>query len=552
MRPSGRPGELFAAFSRITAKCFSDNRLLSCPTLSKAPNYGQVLRRFLLSTPVRPLSFFSALRIGVRYILTNGGHLAFLLLSLVYLRLLRWKLPEKALLQAEKKLLIIDSFAVLPKIAQEGSYQELYLPGLASTAMEAGHEVVQFHRLYGSRNPVVLWRACKALASSSQGVLEAHLFTTADWARLFWHCLCYPFALRKLIRSLTPYPQYSPESYIREALVRTAGQCVILGEARRLAGYRLNLLLAAKPFACPAATQKRSSVTIVSWYENQTINKCLQRGLADAESKSRRHVPVIGAQLFLWPDTLLNNHPDDSETALGLTPDRILVNGAHFLPESTHQNYAVGPSLRYRELFTADIAAASRTQNLTGTRSQPSAKQNNWGPGSDFPPLLVLLSYHSEEVRRVLQMLLPLANKGTLIFYKFHPATQPERFITWLPPSPSLIKGSLKDALKNIQNYEGIVLGSGSGSLAEAVVYGIPVLTIKDSSDVPGLSLEYLPEYGKGILWDAISTAEDVEKVLKELMTEHTRPDREALRANFRTLLFSEPTPARIRQDFGL
>ena len=46
MRPKDRPGELFAAFSRISAAAFQDERLLSCPTLSKAPNYGNVLRRF--------------------------------------------------------------------------------------------------------------------------------------------------------------------------------------------------------------------------------------------------------------------------------------------------------------------------------------------------------------------------------------------------------------------------------------------------------------------------------------------------------------------------
>ena len=556
MRPVDRAGELFAAFSRVISTAFQDDRLISCPTLSKAPNYGNVLRRFLLRAPKQPMRLTDFCRIVLRYALTNGLHLCFMLLGTLFLRLLKWTPPRclerEALRSPQKPLFIIDTFAVLPKVAQDRAFQELYMPGLAEEAARCGREVVHLYRLYGSRDPRLLWRAFKALAGKGNGLTELHLLNLRDWLGLIIHAALYPLSLCRLIYSLRHYPADSPESFIREALIRTAGQCVIIGEARRLAARRLGLRLASLPpygngSIVPeqdGQMRRTPPVTVASWYENQTLNKAFQRGLALAEDQTGRHVPVIGAQLFIWPDTLLNNHPDDAEVRFRLTPDKVLVNGPHFLPATTRQSYAVGPSLRYGYLFSAESAE-------TQDSAVPADGEKQQDATFDAKPLLVLLSYHPDEIRRVLLLVLPLAQQGRALVYKFHPATRPEDFSALLPPRPTMAAPSLKEALRRA----GAVLGSGSGSLAEAVTQGIFVLNVEDPAGMPGLGLNYLPEYGEGILWASVRHTEDVEKALaaaRDVQAQSSAQTRRDRIRTFRDLLFTEPTPERIREAFGL
>ena len=553
MRPAGKPGELFAAFSRINARAFTGDSLLSCPLLSKAPNYGDILRRFLTAAPIKPLTALELARAAFSYCVTNGGHLLFLLLSRLYLSLLGWKMPAcltpGTLRQNGSRLFIIDSFALLPGIAEKGRFQEGYLPGLWEEIQAQGHQPVRLYRLYGSRHPKVLWQAMQTMVRSGDGITEAHLFTWTDWLALCRHCLTYPFALRGLIRSLDHFPPSSPEAYIREALLRTAGQNILSGEARRLAGLRLGLLLATIPAApttssviAPAAPgtsptasstaspapQNNSGSCLISWYENQTVDKALHRGLTQAEGRTKRHIPSLGAQLFIWPDTLLNNHPDDAEAALGLTPDRILVNGPFFMPEESRQPYAVGPALRYGHVFTQAVEP--------GKAASPAL------------PLLALLSYHPDETRRVLDLLLPLVRKGLSVHYKFHPATRPTDYAASLPDKPVLVSGALTQALSEA----GAVIGAGSGSLAEAAALGVPVLAVQDPSGIPGLDLQYLPPLGQGQLWEHVRTAQDIEPALERLHAFRASPDHSALTHAFRDQIFTKPTPEAIREVFLL
>ena len=563
MRPEKKPGELFAAFSRITARAFGNDRLLSCPALSKAPNYGDVLRRFLTAAPLTPLSWKERLHIVIFYCLANGGHLLFLLLSRLYLALLGWKRPTclhwESLRRNESSLFIIDTFALLPGIADKQRFQEGYLPGLWEAAQESGRTPVRLYRLYGSRHPKTLWAAMRVLAQNGDGITEAHLLTWQDWLALCRHVVAYPFALAGLIRSLQGHSPDTPEAYIRDALLRTAGQNILTGEARRLAGLRLGLLLAEAPLTQPAPGEvgemrqtpdagtgigQPAGPLLVSWYENQTVDKALQRGLSQAEAHTLRHVPSIGAQLFIWPDTLLNNHPDDGEATLGLTPERILVNGPYFLPEGSVQNYSVGPSMRYGHLFVPLPAARTGED---ATRPLPFPQAEGAAPRQQ-QPLLALLSYHPDETRRVLDLLLPLAKKGYPVQYKFHPATRPGDYAASLPENPVLITGALVHALARA----GAVIGAGSGSLAEAAALGVPVLDVQDPSDISGLDLQYLPPLGKGRLWEAVRVQEDIEAALERLLAFKNTPEHAALALAFRDQLFTEPTPEAVREAFGL
>ena len=534
MRPFGRQKILFAAYSAIGAKAFINDRLISCPVLSKAPGYGQVLRRFILQLPLDAITPLLLLRIYLRYILTNAGHFLFLVMSACFLRLSGWQTPHA--LSASCSLVIIDTFALLPKIAAERSYAERYLPGLSEAAREHGHQPLYLYRFYGSRNPIVLWKAMKVLGAGGGGFFEAHLFTPGDWFRLIWHCLAYPVALFRLVRDLRPFAEGTAESYIRNALIKTAGQCILIGESRRIAALRLGTLLAARPVGAKAQ--------VVSWYENQTVNKAFQRGLTQARKKSGRHVPVTGAQLFPWSPAFLNNHPDDEEVALGLTPDRVLVNGPFFLPEASRQTYAPGPSLRYVDVYAPFSPLCSRQDRLRESTGRT---------------LLVLLPHDPEETRHVLAIALPLAvnrarerpvDRAWNVIYRFHPAADSLAFRALLPPKPVIAGQSLKASLEVVWRTGGAVLGSGSGSLAEAASLGVPVLVVAPVSGIPELDFSCLPEYGKGILWENVRHPAEVNAAFAGLQS------RELERAQharlFRDMLFTEPTRCSLARAFGL
>ncbi|MDR1685617.1 MAG: hypothetical protein LBR82_04120 [Desulfovibrio sp.] len=565
MRPEGRPGELFAAFSRINARAFRDDRLVSCPVLSKSPDNGDVLRHFLAPGPRRPRGPLFLPVTVLRYAAANVGHLLFMLCTALFIRLLHFPMPAalrtrtgsrsaNETANADGELLILDTFAVLPSLAREGAYRELYLVGLEDAVRAAGRETLTLSRLYGSRDPRVLWKALRVLARKGDALIEVHLLTCGDWARLVLHMLLYPVSLARLVRSLNK-PE---EECIREALIDCAGQCVLIGESRRLAARRLAFLLSSEnSLQSPNATAAPAHpARIISWYENQTVNKAFQRGLAQAENEGARHVRVTGAQLFIWPDNLLNNHADDVEAELGLVPDCVLVNGPYFLPAHSRQNYAVGPALRYGDIFRSGVHRAGDGNAGCGAGNDPRTPQISRaayagkGPRSRHTsPVLVLLSYHPEETRRVLRLVQPAATDNPAAFaYRFHPATRIEDFASLLPPGARLDRGPLRESL----DAAGAVIGAGSGALVEAAAVGIPVLAVEDPSGIPGLGLNYLPPYGKGALWESVRNPEEIAPALAGLRARLTDPERPAEVRAFRDLLFCEPTPERIRDSFNL
>ena len=513
MHVKGRMKELFDAFSRIGARAFENPRLVSCLMLSKAPHYDHVLRRFLIQAPVRPVSFLQAFDFILRYYLKNLWQYLLLLAARIALFSSGWK--ASPLSKGTSPSLVIDSFLLVPKVVERKRFTEVYLPGLAEEAEKQGWYPVYFFRFHGFSNPRILAKTFKILLDHPVNALtDLHLFTFGDWLRLLWHVLAYPVAHWRLIRSLRDPGFESPEAYIRAALVHCLPTNFLTGEIRRIAGRRLGEKLDAK-------------ARIVSWHENRTGNKAFYLGLSEAEEKTGRHIPVTGAQLYTWPDALLSSHPDDAEIPLRLTPDRVLVSGPYYMPSASTQKYAPGPSLRYQGLF----------EKINGKPPAP-------GPEK---PVLVLLTAHLVEVERVLTMVRDAKLAENPVF-KFHSTTRVEDFHYLLPTAPSLASGSLYTALEETS----VVVGCGSPDLAEAAALGVPVVAVEDITGIPGLDLNYLPEAGRGNLWQGVRRPEDMPGAIAVLKESLSDPERAARVKAFRDLIFTEPTPGKIVEAFDL
>jgi hypothetical protein len=96
-----------------------------------------------------------------------------------------------------------------------------------------------------------------------------------------------------------------------------------------------------------------------------------------------------------------------------------------------------------------------------------------------------------------------------------------------------------------------IVLGNGTGSLVEAIALGIPVIDIQSQSV---LHHTFMPEAGKGVLWDQAVEAKEVARLVSKFQkslesnSSRLRKEGELIKSN----LFSAPTDKLIGQAFQL
>ena len=96
-----------------------------------------------------------------------------------------------------------------------------------------------------------------------------------------------------------------------------------------------------------------------------------------------------------------------------------------------------------------------------------------------------------------------------------------------------------------------IVIGGGSGSQVEASALEIPVIDIQEPYK---FSYNFIPEIGRGILWDRAADAEGVTRIVdrfqKTLRLSPLQLREEGDR--LKSVYFSEPTDELIGQAFEL
>ena len=548
MYPQGKSKELFEAISRVNKEAYASTIHLANHVLSKTPCCGLLERYELGAAPPH----FTRMQMAGRVFRTWGVHLAVIGLMILarFAQASAGLNNSRELGKKGRKVTVVDIFILARKVLDEKRFKDNYLPGLPEALAKKGHSTVILARFYGTRNP----RCLKKLFSILKGhnipvITEYELFRFCDWLALLKFGFLFPLQTLRLAMRLGQDERLyqlahkssckkeggckcppSPLAYISSALIQCLGQNYMSGEARRLAARRLAALL-------PEGSR------VISWYENQVVDKCFYRGLHEAGAD----VFTIGAQLLTWPSNLLNNHADSADGQHGAAPDLVLVNGPYFLPDLAEEavskedfsvevpgarpyypypggpEYRIGPALRYKDLFETEI--------------EPDRSA----------PVLMLLSYHPVETERVLQLAKPLAEKGVKLALRFHPATNWQAFAHLLPVNYSLAGGPIQSALEGAS----LVVGAGSGTLAEAVCMGLPVIAVEPED---GTGLNYLPDYGKGELWDSISRADGFFPACDRLwgVLEREPVLRQEKIKVFRSLMFTKPTEEAIIQAFEL
>ena len=160
--------------------------------------------------------------------------------------------------------------------------------------------------------------------------------------------------------------------------------------------------------------------------------------------------------------------------------------------------------------------------------------------------ILVILPYFDHATKNTLE-LVSKVDWPVPVAIKFHPtmdwknykAIIPEKFLITSDPISQLLKKTL------------IAVGQSTGALIEAGALGIPSIDIQCPEK---FSHFYMPETGKGILWDQAKNAKEIERLIKQFQ-KTLKENSEQLKEEgekMKSFCFSDPTEEAINQAFEL
>ncbi len=488
--------------SEVNMVAYQDKFLLPNQVLSKNPFSNNFLRRFLNNEEPRQLSAGSVVIKFLFYYLKNLRKFVLYLIEFIvyYLHPLRFRLSRNC-----DELILLDTFFLFEKIKTSDNYIDSYFTGVKDVLDKKKKLYAYLPIFSGSRKFLNLGMIISILNKHNVPVIcEYQLLSLKDLLYLLYFILTYPFHLIRFANGLSRKDYAS--CLLRSELMLTLDWLIVDTFSRYLQGRRI----AGLPY---------KEIKVLSWYENQVKDKNLYKGLKESNSK----VKIYGAQLFLYPKNILNIIPDENEEIFGIIPDKIIVNGPAFIPKKTRLNYHVGPSLRYANIF------------------------NYFDKGGKREDVLALLPYFKDDMDNILRILSQVKGYGKPILVKLHPSVSLKDVRDSLPSNTVIVK---EDVYRLFETAK-IVIGSGTGSLIEAVSLGIPVIVIKSNQK---LDYNYLPDYGKEIVWDEARTAEELlQKIAKIVSLTDKNPAEVASIANkYKEMFFCNPTEENIIKAFDL
>jgi|SaaInlStandDraft_2_1057019.scaffolds.fasta_scaffold05563_4 hypothetical protein len=491
--------ELYEYMSDMAYRAYSDPYLISNDILCKQDRQGGVLQTYLTGkTPKRTTSLLIIKKILFYFGKNCVAVLLYLLSALAhYLSRQVFRMPEKG------ELLILDTYFVAREILKKGRFSDTYFPGLADALIRRKKNHVYVPRLFGTMNPLEWFRIFRILKENGDPVLtEFQLLKFADYLAIIQFIFLYPFSVLRFSKNLGSSYE---DKVLNHSLWQTMDSKVFNGYARFLFGRRLSLV-------------KIDKIKCLSWYENKFYEKNFYRGLRVVPGK----VDIIGAQLYVKPSTLMNLVPSENETSFNVVPDRVLVNGSGYHFKSGCVPVDVGPSFRYAYLFNLDICP------------------------SDGEIVLIVMPMNDDVIRHILKVIREV-DWPVPVEITFHSTTEVGEFMQDKSDRFSVANKKLPDLLARAQ----IVVGDCSGALVEAAALGIPVIDIKNPEE---FSHDYMPETGKGILWDQAVGAREITQLVNQFqMSLQSHPSRlKEEGAQLRAAYFSEPTDKLIGRAFEL
>ena len=156
------------------------------------------------------------------------------------------------------------------------------------------------------------------------------------------------------------------------------------------------------------------------------------------------------------------------------------------------------------------------------------------------------LPYYDHVVRDILEVIREV-DWPKPVKIKFHPTMDWKKYEKMIPQKFSITNASLQKLLCQAL----MVVGNSTGVMVEAASFGIPVINIKNPNS---FSHDYMPEIGKGMVWDQVKSAEEVCELVtryKKSLVENPAQLKEE-GARLKSFCFAEPTDELISKAFEL
>ncbi|MEK9627556.1 MAG: hypothetical protein VW455_00895 [Nitrospinota bacterium] len=491
--------KLYDYLSEVAKNSYSDPHLLSNAVFSKCDLPLPALNKYLAEQECEKFSFSSSFKKLVMYFSKSIAWYFIFLAQKVAHKVSR----QKFSLIPDKSLTLIDIFLVPEQIVRNAELTDRFFPGLEKELIAKGRSYAYAPKFSGEDNPLTYYKMFCLLKNKKRPVLTSfQLLEASDYLKMLGFILIYPM---KVLRKINKLKNSTEENLLRLFLWSTLDHTTVKSYMRQLFGKRIS-------------DMNNPSVKCISWYENQPQDKNFYKGLRSKHSDMQ----IFGAQLYLWPATLLNLHADGNESSFGLIPNRILVNGTYYLNKDSSLEFEVGPSMRYSRLFQIKVDPKNKTS------------------------LLVLMPFFEHEIDKILEMIED-ANFSVEIFVKFHPATDKNKYAHRMKNKMEIIEDDIYSLFERV----GCVIGKSTGALVEATSMGIPVIDIDTGS---GVSHNYLPEFGKGIIWEKASTGVEIAKwtqIFSSLIITHPELIH-SIAEKHKEMFFCEPTDEIIEKSFKL
>lgn len=413
------------------------------------------------------------------------------------------------------KLAIVDIFLCDLSLNEQGEFNDIYFPQLYEYLEKNGFHILIHPVLYGfSFNYFSIYRRMRQSVT--------HFIIPEDYLRLsdYVHVLMYP--LRAYRRKITaePFRNFDLSDIIDEDHLRglTDNMSLLAVLIRRLVVRLGQSGLAPR--------------LIISWYENQVIDKALVVAARQAFPQAL----IIGAQIFIFSSNLLYLFPIQSEVEAGIVPHRLLEMSKHLC------NFA--------QTFTKDIpccpAASLRYAHIFQAQQEAS-------PAKTGSTVLVLLPYalaEAAEILKILIMALDHIPKAVRLSIKCHPTYSPRELQrvfggkNW-PERFEIYQGTLADAFKGAA----VVISSNSSAIVEAAAMGIPVIFLGRQT---ALNQNVLEDVKSELIMECFTGKELVAAINKyfNLTTEEVEQYK-ALRERILKLFFSPVTEKTMRPFLG-
>lgn len=495
--------EAYNLISKINETAYLDTFLLSNQVLSKNPFSNNFVNRFLSNDKAgsSSLSRLIIFKLFKYYFRSFKKFISYLMEFIVYfLNPVRFTFSSNY-----NELILIDTYFVMKNIKDSNKFTDSCFLGLKSVLDKSNKHYAYLPVFGGTRKFVILGSILRILKNDKVPLLsEYQLLSGKDLLFVLYFIVIYPFRVLKLFHILRN--SNDNITLFKSELVNTLDLVTFESFTRFLQGRKIAKL----PY---------KHIKVISWYENQVIDKNLYKGLREANSK----IEIYGAQLFLYSKAQLNIIPDENEQVFGIVPDKIIVNGPVFIPKNTKLNYTVGPSLRYHKIF------------------------NSIGKKENRKKFLTLLPFYREDIENILRMLFEIKIFSEPIFIKMHPAISIEGIKHLLPHNAIVVNDDIYKLFETTK----VVIGSASGTLVEAASLGIPAVVIKNNQ---GFSCNYLPEYGKGVIWEEVSSPEELALCLNKFNNELDNNSEKInnIASEYRKMFFCQPTEENIIKSFDL